>query len=722
MADKILSWCGNAVLATLLVLLSTSNSVWAQENEGDGAADESGVITVPLSGTATTTFIDSLDVSENPLDFGLVEIGNTQTASMTLSHVGTPDSPAILINDAVLTGKSQNEFTTDFNGFVTLFGGESIDVEITYTPLSPGDKSAGLRLSVEGSTAPYMLLFNGASRFPLTSDLGSSDAVVNFGEALEGETAARNFLLTNEGDSESPAITISAIQLSGDTPESFDVDFTPTTLEPGQTLDVQVSMSSPESGFKRSNVEVIHNGNNPTVALTFEGDVVKPDAVPVNFTKSLVSANQNITRGTALQFGPDGKLYITEMDGAIHVFNVTRNGANNYSASLETTIDLVMKVQNHNDDGTLDFSGKRLVTGILVEGTASDPVIYVASSDPRQAAGPSGNDSNLDTNSGILHKLTKNGNSWSKLDLVRGLPRSEENHVPNGLIKVGNKILLNVGGHTNEGAPSNNFAFLPEYALSAAVLEIDLDAIGDTTYDLPTLDDEDRPGVDDENDPFGGNDGKNQAKLVQGGPVQIYASGMRNIYDIVQTESGNIYVWDNGPNSGWGGVPINSCSHDTGEGGSTFPDGLHLIEKGYYGGHPNPTRGNKNNTFNESNPQTPIEGPDNPEECNYLPAGVTDGSLLVVGASSNGLTEYTASNFANAMKGDLLVATFQNAIVRVQLSADGTKVISNSKLIQGAGQVPLDVVAQGDDDVFPGTIWYVDNIKPDITVLEPADF
>ena len=70
----------------------------------------------------------------------------------------------------------------------------------------------------------------------------------------------------------------------------------------------------------------------------------------------------------------------------------------------------------------------------------------------------------------------------------------------NGLIMVGNKILLNSGGNTNMGVPSNNFAFLPEYALSAAVLEIDLDAIGDTTYDLPTLDDEDRPGIVDEND------------------------------------------------------------------------------------------------------------------------------------------------------------------------------------------------------------------------------
>jgi len=726
MADKILSWCGNALLATVLVMLTLSNSVWAQEGEAEAAAEgtssDSGQITVPLSGTASIMNVDSLSVSSNPLEFGVLEIGNSKTLNMTLSHTGAAGAPAIAISDAVLFGKSQDEFTTNFNGFATLYGGESIDVEIIYTPLSPGDKSAGLRLGVEGSTAPYVLLFNGSARYPLTSDLASSDALINFGEAIEGTTSARNFLLTNQGDADAPPITISAIQLSGDTPQDFNVTFTPTTLNPGQTLDVQVSMSSANSGFKTADLVVIHNGNNPSIEVRFEGDVVKPDDVPVNFTKSLVDANQDITRGTALQFGPDGKLYVTEMDGAIHIFNVTRNGQNDYSATKEETIELVKNVQNHNDDGSLDFSSKRLVTGILVVGTAADPEIYVASSDPRQAAGSSGTDSGLDTNSGILHKLIKNGDDWTKFDLVRGLPRSEENHVPNGLIMLGDKILLNSGGHTNMGAPSNNFAHLPEYALSAAVLEIDIDAIGNSTYDLPTLDDEDRPGTVDENDPFGGNDGKNQAKLVQGGPVQIYASGMRNIYDILQMESGNIYVWDNGPNSGWGGEPLNNCSQNTSEGGDTNPDGLHLITKGYYGGHPNPTRGNKNNTFNDSNPQTPIEVAENPEECDYFIPGPADGSLTTIPASSNGLAEYTASNFGGAMKGDLLVATFQNSIVRIQLNASGTAVTSKSTLIKFAGKVPLDVVAQGDDEEFPGTIWYVDNINAEISVLEPDDF
>ena len=74
------------------------------------------------------------------------------------------------------------------------------------------------------------------------------------------------------------------------------------------------------------------------------------------------------------------------------------------------------------------------------------------------------------------------------------------------------------------------------------------------------------------------------------------------------------------------------------------------------------------------------------------------------------------------MKGNLLAASLQKQILRVQLNANGTAVTSNSTLMQNVGQAPLDLVAQGDNDVFPGTIWIVDNINQDITVLEPSDY
>ena len=273
------------------------------------------------------------------------------------------------------------------------------------------------------------------------------------------------------------------------------------------------------------------------------------------------------------------------------------------------------------------------------------------------------------------------------------------------------------------GIPSNNFASIPEYALSAAIVEIDLNDIGNTTYDLPTLNDEDRPGANDNNDPFGGNNGKNMAILTNNGPVQIYSPGWRNAYDLVITEKNNMYTVDNGPNSGWGDTPTGSCLNNYKEdGGNTYGDNLHHIaNKGYYGGHPNPTRGSKNNTFNDSNPQSPIQGGANAIECQFKIPGQQDNALHVFKSSTNGLGEYTASNFGGAMKGDLLTASFDKSIYRIQLDNAGTKLIGIDKLFTGLG-TPLDVTAQSDAQIFPGTVWVADFAQSAIHVFEPTDY
>ncbi len=722
MLEKVLAWCGNALLAGVLILLSSPNMVLAQSVTTDENVEQEGRIVVPLTGTATTKSINGLQVLPPSFDTGVVEIGETRTQSVTLRHTGENDAAPIEITSATLFGKSVADYYTDFVGFVTLYPGEAVDFDIVFTPTVPGTKSAGLRFDVEGATSPHVLLFNGWSRYPLTSDLGVNTDKLLFGQVIQGKNSTKQLKLTNLGEPEAPVINISNIALSGDTPQAFNVQFNPVQIAPGQSIDVPVVMSGANLGFKAANVVISHDGNNPAVETSFDGSVVQPTNIPVNFGKSALN-NATIERGTSLQFGPDGKLYVAEMSGIIKVYTVLRNGKNNYTANLLDTITSIKNTPNHDDDGSPNPGIQdRLLTGLYVGGTAANPVIYAASSDPRQAAGPSGTDANLDTNSGILHKLTKNGGGWNKQDLVRGLPRSEENHIANGLLMYGNKILINLGGHTNMGVPSNNFAELPEYALSAAILEIDVNAIGNGTHDLPTLDDETRSGANDSNDPFGGNDGKNQAMLMQTGPVKIFATGFRNAYDITLTENGKLYVFDNGPNPGWGGTPGGNCANSIDNGGVHTWDNLHLVSKNYYAGHPNPTRGNKNNTFNDSNPQSPIEGPANPVECTYKNPGAGDGALTTIQASSNGLDEYTASNFAGSMKNNLLVASFNKSIYRLELNNAGTAVTSKSQLVTGLGSVPLDLTVHGDGDAYPGTIWVVDNLENSITVLEPSDY
>ncbi len=232
-----------------------------------------------------------------------------------------------------------------------------------------------------------------------------------------------------------------------------------------------------------------------------------------DYSKLIVKKGFNtLTKGTtSVQFGPDGRLYLLQQTGQLSSVMITRSaeGVYGYVESDIDVINLVMNIQNHDDNGTLNNEKQeRQATGLLVAGTAESPVLYVSSCDWREGAGaghaddPTGNDLNLDTNSGVISRLTKVGGVWQKVDIVRGLPRSEENHSCNGLQidPNGTKLYLAQGGNTNGGGPSHNFAYASEYALSASILAIDLAAIEAMPvqtdaqgqkyiYNLPTLND-----------------------------------------------------------------------------------------------------------------------------------------------------------------------------------------------------------------------------------------
>lgn len=518
----------------------------------------------------------------------------------------------------------------------------------------------------------------------------------------------------------------------------------------------------------------------------------------INFNSSNLS-NFTIANPTSLQFGPDGRLYVAQQDGTIKIFTVSKN-ASGYTVTATETILLVKQIPNHYDDGSPKpfnmFTNKRQVTGIYVTGTTANPVIYVCSSDSDMGAGANG-DKNLCTNSGILSKLTYVAGQWKKLDLVRGLPRSEENHAPNGIqIDEEKKILyLAVGGFTNAGSPSKLFTYITEYALSAAILSIDLNAIElmpikdaagthPYVYDVPTLDDPTRsnnPDGSDINDPFGGNDGLNQSKIVIGGPVQLFATGFRNPYDLVITKSpgkaGRMYTIDNAANPNWGGYPENEGPQGTatnnyvpGEPGSLTAgahdavvnnlDGLHKIDLAtyvpgtYYGGHPCPVRANPEGAglythegtletgtgfwrTSKTHPTHPLpsDWPPIPVsmahaiEGDYQNPGVSNTALLTFDVSTNGICEYRASNFSSAMKGDLLAINHEGFMYRIKIAADGS--VLNAKgnkmmnqdpaLASGFGSKGLDITSQGDDEIFPGTIWVVNYASNTITVFEPVE-
>ncbi len=580
----------------------------------------------------------------------------------------------------------------------------------------------------------------------------SSD-LVDFGSVWTQGPEIETFTVTNAGLPGDPSITITSTSITGSAEftDNFD-DLNGVVLAPGESLNIGVTYAPVDLNTDQAVLQIQHSGSNNPLSVTLNG--VGSDTAPIGFGKSTVVGTSTLQHPTSLDWGPDDRLYAAYQNGTIVVYSIERNAANDYTATIEEEITLVRDIPNHDDGGTPNPSiTTRLMTGLLLTGTAENPVIYTSSSDPRIGAGPSGEDLNLDTNSIVVSKLSWDGTQWNKVDLVRGLPRSEESHTTNGLLldEDTNTILITGSGNTNAGAPSNNFAFQTEYAYSAAILSIDLDALEAMPdlvdingqvykYDLPTLDDEDRDfdgnGSDEDlangiQDVFGGNNGKNQAILDPNSPVQIYAPGFRNAYDIVRTENGNLYTIDNGANAGWGDAPIldpetGLATNQVSELGVTIFDNLQLITgPGYYGGHPNPTRANTANTFNESNPQSPVAlVGGNPIESIFSVPQANTGAMAVFGASTNGLAEYTASNFGGELQGDLLAASFfgYNSISRLSPDETGAALDLNEILFSNVDLAPLEVIAVGDEGLYPGSIWVTDWATGAIIVFEPNDY
>ncbi|MCW5517232.1 PKD domain-containing protein [Muriicola sp. Z0-33] len=539
----------------------------------------------------------------------------------------------------------------------------------------------------------------------------------------------------------------------------------------------------------------------------------------VNFAKSDLDFNGqgNVSSGvTSLMYGPDGRLYVAEYPGTIKILTIDRNGASDYVVTNIEQLSSVTDIVNHDDDGTVNNAEtQRETTGITVGGTAANPVIYVTSSDFRIGSGFGGGngDLDLDTNSGIITRISWNGTSWETVDLVRGLPRSEENHATNGLefvtVNGVDYLIVASGGITNAGGPGTNFVYTCEYALSGAVLSVNLDLLNAMAiktdgngrkyiYDLPTLDDPSRANVNgitdpdnpsyngiDINDPFGGNDGLNQAMIVPGGPVQIFSPGYRNAYDLVVTQSGAVYVTDNGANVGWGGFPVNegggsaTNAYDSNEPGSSNPtadgemvnnvDHLELVTNNiqnytfgsFYAGHPNPTRANPNGAGLYTAPnllgtagavfRTMVYDPDgstpgsttnaaialpanwppvttaNSVEGDWRgpgmsnPDGPDDNPITTWGTNTNGIDEYTASNFGGAMQGDLLAGHNNGILRRVELNPNGSLQQLTSNFLTNIGGNALGVSCNSDTEIFPGTIW-IGTLNGKIVVFEPGDF
>ncbi|TFH24878.1 MAG: hypothetical protein E4H03_02410, partial [Myxococcales bacterium] len=515
-------------------------------------------------------------------------------------------------------------------------------VEARFAAASPAALPVGVTIAAGGGAQ------QGIDADVTTHDEIGMAPIVNTGPSMGDQAGGDPVAITGLGFFPASSVVVhwGNTSLSG-----AQISATPTTISfltpPGTGL-VSVTVETP-GGLSRA-LQFVYDGGPPP---------------PIAFTLSNLAT---VASPTQAAWGPDLRLYVTGLDGAITAYSFDQD----YNVTDTQVITAVQALVHK---------------GIL--GIAFDPYdnagnfdVYVGHS-KIFAAGGGCNFTPPFNYIGKVSKLSSANNFSTVTPVITGLPTSNHDHAVNGMFfDNAGDLFISVGGNTNAGVEVCNFGGIPESPYAGALLkaEISKGASFDGAIAYATC-----------AQPFGcagpGTAGTvtDQVQghthgVVAGADVSVFAAGFRNSYDVVLTTADRIYSLDNGPDLNLGPGSTGPAT----DGGSPHPaeaDELnHVVAGGYYG-HPNRNRARAAGQSKQNVYHGASEAPD---------PGFTQ-TMMIFESSTNGIDEYRAQTFGGTMRGQLIVQRWNNETKRVKLSSDGTQVVSATNLnVQLAG---LDVTA-----------------------------
>ncbi|WP_110641838.1 carbohydrate-binding protein [Salinicola sp. CPA57] len=472
-----------------------------------------------------------------------------------------------------------------------------------------------------------------------------------------------------------------------------------------------------------------------TTFVTGAEPAVQDSEVAFDTAVELNGAEDGAYLFSSITMSPDySQIYVSTLNGEIRRYDVD---ATTGALSNEQTLAL---------DYFQTDAGARGIVGLSFDPT--DPnVIWVTDNYPIPL---SGRDNGVPDFSGRVSKITIGDSddafTGTAETYITGLPRSNGDHVTNSLVFHANPafdaetnpdvppylLYVSQGANTAMGGDDSAWGNRPERLLNAGVLEIDpsRDApeggFDVSTEPLPTDGSNTRYG-DDDNDPKNGpidmgggqylvfaQDGTATMQDADGNVLieyydpyaadavlKIYATGIRNAYDLVWHSNGNLYAPTNG--SAAGGVTPDDPSTAYNEALINVgieDDWLFKIEQGGYYGHPNPMHdeyilnGGNPTAGGDINETDEYQVGTNPDS-NYQ---IDDAYSLGTNRSPNGAIEYTSNVFGATLDGSLLFVEYSGGddIRWISLDEDGN-VSSDNVLRDVNGNVikyvdPLDII------------------------------
>lgn len=267
---------GQSVSLSVVFTPSASGNVTGNVSLTNNSSN--GTVTASLSGSGITP--GSLSVNPSSLDFGSVQVGSSQQQVTTLTNTG---AASLTVSQATVsgTGFSLSGLTLP----VTLTGGQSTNLTVTFTPQSASSVSGSITIT---SNAPNPTLTVPLSGTGTSSSggggspgvLSANPTSLSFGSVQVGNSQSLSEVVSNTGGSNvtisQDTVTGSGFSVSGFTP--------PLTLTPGQNYTFSVIYAPQSSGSASGNVSIASNASDSSLSISLSGTATAAGQLAVSPT------------------------------------------------------------------------------------------------------------------------------------------------------------------------------------------------------------------------------------------------------------------------------------------------------------------------------------------------------------------------------------------------------------------------------------------------------
>ncbi|WP_158750246.1 S-layer family protein [Acidobacterium sp. S8] len=327
---------------TFPLTLNPNQSVTLQVQYAPGATgSDTGTVTINsnsatnatsvinLTGTAVAATSPQLSLSAASLSFGDITVGSSSTQPLTLTSTGTAP---VVVHSAPVVGPGFSVSGATFP--LTLNPQQAVTVQLTFDPTQTGSSSGAVTINSNSATNSLAAVTLTGTGTPAPSpQLSLSAASLSFGDVTTGSSSTQPLTLTSTGTA---TVTVNSVNITGSGFSVSGANF-PLTLDPQQTVTLQVTFDPASAGGASGQLTIQSNSSTNTTAAVGLSGTGEATTIPT-LSLSIGSLNfGDVAVGSSSTQG----LVLTSIGTApvtINSGNISGNGFSFSGASFPITL------------------------------------------------------------------------------------------------------------------------------------------------------------------------------------------------------------------------------------------------------------------------------------------------------------------------------------------------------------------------------------------------